>query len=177
MADGKQVKGCQKTVNLKWKCGDVEFVLEALILPVCEYDLILDMLWFESLGQVTWNFTDRVIQFEVKGQKKQLKALPKPEVKWMTSEQLLSAISKAEEADGNQYFLVQLCSETVKAPNLVSSLQSEMQVILHEFSDVFAEPKGLPPSRGIDHRIHLRSNEPVNVKPYRYPKYYLLRVV
>jgi len=37
---------------------------------------------------------------------------------------------------------------------------------------VFAEPKGLPPQRFIDHRIHLELRaKPVNVRPYRYPQY------
>ncbi|OIT36293.1 hypothetical protein A4A49_64830, partial [Nicotiana attenuata] len=43
--------------------------------------------------------------------------------------------------------------------------------LLKEYSALFEEPTGLPPSRGIfDHRIVLQNGtEPVNKRPYRYP--------
>jgi len=43
--------------------------------------------------------------------------------------------------------------------------------LLHPFEDLFQDPKGLPPSRGVyDHRIPLKVDaKPINIKPYRYP--------
>ncbi|XP_030508892.1 uncharacterized mitochondrial protein AtMg00860-like [Cannabis sativa] len=39
--------------------------------------------------------------------------------------------------------------------------------MLTEYYDVFVEPKGLPPYREVDHRIHLQlGSTPVNVHPY-----------
>ena len=46
-----------------------------------------------------------------------------------------------------------------------------LERLLQEFSDLFAEPTGLPPQRHLDHRIHLApDNAPVAVRPYRYPQ-------
>lgn len=44
-----------------------------------------------------------------------------------------------------------------------------MTTLLNAFSDVFEEPKSLPPIRNCDHSIPLKEGiEPVNLKPYRY---------
>jgi hypothetical protein len=54
---------------------------------------------------------------------------------------------------------------------LAHSSDNLLQLILSEFTDVFAEPTGLPPPRPFDHRIHLLpSTPPVAVRPYRYPQ-------
>jgi hypothetical protein len=43
--------------------------------------------------------------------------------------------------------------------------------LLQSFDAVCEEPKGLPPARECDHRIHLKTNaEPIAVHPYRYPQ-------
>lgn len=43
--------------------------------------------------------------------------------------------------------------------------------LLAEFDDLFALPTGLPPTRAVDHRIHLKTGvSPVAVRPYRYPQ-------
>jgi len=47
---------------------------------------------------------------------------------------------------------------------------TSLDVLLIEFRDLFAEPKGLPPKRPFDHTIPLQPNtEPVNIRSYRYP--------
>jgi hypothetical protein len=52
----------------------------------------------------------------------------------------------------------------------VVSTASLLDGLLGSFPDVFAEPTGLPPSRGRDHRIILKAGAPpVAVRPYRYP--------
>ena len=46
-----------------------------------------------------------------------------------------------------------------------------MEVLLSDFADIFSEPRGLPPQRWHDHRIHLLPDTmPVAVRPYRYPQ-------
>jgi hypothetical protein len=47
----------------------------------------------------------------------------------------------------------------------------DLMQLIAEFAAVFAEPKGLPPPRRADHRIHLLPGTPsVAVRPYRYPQ-------
>ncbi|KAH0761131.1 hypothetical protein KY290_017204 [Solanum tuberosum] len=55
-------------------------------------------------------------------------------------------------------------------PTPLVEVPGEVQQVLHEFTSVFGEPKGLPPSRGsFDHHIPLKEgSNPVNARPYRY---------
>ena len=48
-------------------------------------------------------------------------------------------------------------------------LPGNMHQLLTQYSDVFNEPKELPPKRTHDHVIPLKEGaEPVNLRPYRY---------
>ncbi|WMV19182.1 hypothetical protein MTR67_012567 [Solanum verrucosum] len=55
-------------------------------------------------------------------------------------------------------------------PTPLVEVPGEVQQVLHEFTSVFGEPTGLPPSRGsFDHHIPLKEgSNPVNARPYRY---------
>lgn len=75
---------------------------------------------------------------------------------------------------GSQMFLLQAVDE-VGEPRIELHRNgnedgSSVHTIL-KFSDVFAEPKTLPPYReGHNHSIVLKEGpDPVNVRPYRYP--------
>jgi hypothetical protein len=57
----------------------------------------------------------------------------------------------------------------VLSPDTSSSIPPEVQHVLNEYSDVFDDPKTLPPHRFHDHTIPLIPNAiTVNTKPYRY---------
>lgn len=63
---------------------------------------------------------------------------------------------------------------TVVELQLIQEQQSnpvpdEIQLLLDQFSDVFAAPTQLPPRRACDHQIPLIAGaQPVNIRPYRY---------
>ncbi|GJX45785.1 ty3-gypsy retrotransposon protein [Tanacetum coccineum] len=81
------------------------------------------------------------------------------------------------EQDG-VYGMYELHALPLEADNERSSLvvatstQPELDQLLHRFEGLFQVPTSLPPTRSIDHRIHLLPDtKPVNVRPYRYPHY------
>lgn len=50
-----------------------------------------------------------------------------------------------------------------------TSVPPSVCVVLDDFADVFAEPRGLPPHRQYDHAVTLVDNaRPANSRPYRY---------
>lgn len=54
----------------------------------------------------------------------------------------------------------------------VADCPANMEALLHQYSDLFEEPMGLPLPRMHDHRIPLAAHsQPVNVRPYRCPHY------
>ena len=75
-----------------------------------------------------------------------------------------------------QYFLMQAVDSEEKhrcvLKNYSSELDEGIKKLCEEFSDVFEEPKGLPPLReGHNHPVVLLEGaNPVNLRPYRYPK-------
>jgi len=51
------------------------------------------------------------------------------------------------------------------------AIPTQLTPLLSECNDLFLDPTGLPPSRGVfDHRIPLKPDaKPINIRPYRYP--------
>lgn len=67
----------------------------------------------------------------------------------------------------NKGFLLKLISATPDVPP--GPHPTPIQALLQSFQDIFADPKGLPPSWDHDHHILLKSSQPINVCSYRYP--------
>ena len=59
-----------------------------------------------------------------------------------------------------------VCSITSSSQD---SLPADIQNLLDEYAELFAEPSSLPPRREADHQIPLLpGSQPINVRPYRY---------
>lgn len=74
----------------------------------------------------------------------------------------------------NKGFLLKLVTLGVHYDML--DIPSPIQDLLDDFSQVVLEPTGLPPSRGQDHHILLKTPNPISVRPYRYPYFQKLRL-
>ena len=76
--------------------------------------------------------------------------------------QLLPGKDNSEESSQDGWGCLSVTTESVPA---------ELSPVLKQFEDLFQEPSGLPPNRGVfDHRIPLKGDvKPVNIRPYRYP--------
>ena len=75
---------------------------------------------------------------------------------------------KNEELEVEGEFMLTI--STLPQTNLEVHQIDLLNLLLTEFENLFAEPKCLPPTRPVDHTIHLKSHtEPINVRAYRYP--------
>ena len=86
----------------------------------------------------------------------------------MISSKALKKLAKAEVNIMSKLWVVEKSNIEEEGPTTDQTRQ--LQGVLSEFATVFHEPKGLPPPRGIDHRIPIKAGtDPINVRPYRYP--------
>ena len=81
----------------------------------------------------------------------------------------------AHSSDHEFYELVRLETDDSKlidgtAESFPPGIPQLVLQVLEQHRSVFALPRGMPPKRQFDHRIHLAPNtKPINVRPYRYP--------
>jgi len=73
-----------------------------------------------------------------------------------------------------EIYSMQLIEENVTPKsmlNLLITMEPELALLLHMYSEVFDTPTSLPLPRSHEHHIPLvEGSQPVKVKPYRYPR-------
>lgn len=137
--------------------------------------MVLGVQWLSQLGTIQWNFQTLQMEFCWQGRRHVLRGLQGPTVKIIQGTQLPQAKEHA----------VHLCMLQLLSPDHSVNEDSEwsclnlqqeahpasLHTLLSEYKDLFSDPTGLPPSRGIfDHRIPLKPDaKPINIRPYRYP--------
>lgn len=123
--------------------GDEEFSITCIGIDLGCFDFILGVDYLWALVPILWDFEALTLSFWRGDRQVVWRGVSAPGA--AASQQALSAIS----ADPQQPLLDHL---------------------LQQHSDIFAEPRGLPPVRPYDHRIHLLpGTAPVAVRPYHYP--------
>ena len=124
--------------------------------------MVLGIQWLETLGSVVCNWKDLTMEFEWEDKKQPLQGINPHAVQSASVTEVTKEIKQGQEVYAICFY-TSLEYSFDKTP-------SRMQQILVEYSNLFQEPRQLPPSRDIDHNIPLKEGtELVNVRPYRYP--------
>ncbi|XP_062173552.1 uncharacterized protein LOC133879017 [Alnus glutinosa] len=161
VANGEVVvsEGKCDCVNVKVQCHNFQFESFVIVLAGC--DLVLDIQWLVTLGPILWNFKDLTMEFSLGQQLCKLQGLATTSL-WVESD------FSNPQGESQKGLLLQLLEDVEHSTVPVQDYA--LTELLHQFEDVFAEPKGLPPSRSHDHAIVLKDDaKPVCVRPYRYP--------
>lgn len=129
--------------NIAIRIADEVFTVDCYSIPLDGYDMVLGIKFLRTLGPILWDFDNLCLAFTRAGHR----------VFWR------GISSTRYDVQSTRLHAVQ--------PDGLALLQN----LLQEFDDLFVEPKGLPPARHCDHRIHLLPNTaPIAVWPYRYPQ-------
>ncbi|KAI3522148.1 hypothetical protein L1887_11628 [Cichorium endivia] len=128
-------------------------------------DVILGITWLETLGDTRVNWRELTMSFRNEGRKVTLHGEPGLNRSETTLQSLVRGITQVSHG-----FLIAV-QHLEASDHSNDHVHPGLEEILKEFADVFELPVGLPPPRGHEHAITLKTGtEPVNVRPYRYPQ-------
>lgn len=170
VANGAELMCSQEWPSCVWESQGHEFKTSLKVLALGCFDIILGMVWLESHNPAV-DWVQKKLTLQVEGQLVELTGQTSSDnsCPTITSEQLNFMC-----VGGEVEHLVLLTEE--KHYQLSASIDAdsdknppEVQEILQQFQDVFADPKGLSPRRACDHAIPLITGaQSVSIRPYRH---------
>ncbi|KAG6518817.1 hypothetical protein ZIOFF_022298 [Zingiber officinale] len=163
VADGRSLTSPGKCEGIKIILPNYELITDLFLLPLDGCDVVLGAQWLRTLGDIIWNFSQLTMRFQDQGKEVCIRGKRQDTITSISSYQAERLLKK-----DCSIFLMQLSIKKDHKGTLYTP--PELEILLSKFSMIFAEPKGLPPSRSHDHRIPLiPGSAPANVRPYRYP--------
>lgn len=163
VVDGNKLTSDAVCKGFTWRLHGEEYKADMIVVALASCEMILGVQWLTTLGPILWDFEKLRMEFKYNGKKQVLRGSNKTTVEWMECKGL-----KREIIRGAQIFTVQVQPVTQPFPTSedINPIFSEL---LTEYSNIFEQPKQLPPHRFHDHKIILKKGtHPVNVRPYRY---------
>ena len=156
--------------DLKLQAQGNVFTLSAFLLPILGADIILGASWLKTLGPHLADYDNLQIKFLQGGKFTTLQGVTNNLPKTTQLHNIRGMVNTNAIAEVYNIQIVQEGSILNSLLELPDDMESELTILLHNYSSVFSNPSGLPPPRSHDHHIPLlKGSPPVKVKPYRYP--------
>lgn len=149
MTAARQVK------NLTWYCQGHTFTTDIIVLDLLPYDVILGYGWLKQYSPMHCDWVAKTISFPHKGKHITLQGLHPPPMQLSS----ISAKQVYKSTQGNDiwaYVILDITQPNQGTRQAEQNSPSEdIQLLLHQYVDVFSDPQQLPPSRSYDHAIPL----------------------
>lgn len=165
VADGGILLCTHRLENCTWLIQGKQFKTSFNILPLKCYDAILGMQWLEQHSPMEVEWAHKWLSFNHQGKKIKIQGLnPNLSQCLSISWDQFHSLQKKDDI----WCVVHLNTvEEDLEPN--TELPVQMQDLLHQYEELFAEPSSLPPSRVYGHTIPLLAGtQPFRLRPYRY---------
>ena len=148
LADGQSYQSNQGVRNAALSIATYRDWLDFTALPLGSYDVILGIPWLERTNpHIDWS-TRRLTLLDAQRQPHVLEAEQASST--VSTSDLKRHMRKKQVLEVYAVRVEELHSPAATADRNASELR-----VMQEYSDVFAEPSGLPPSRDVDHHIEL----------------------
>ncbi|XP_052171618.1 uncharacterized protein LOC127787594 [Diospyros lotus] len=165
ISNGEHIECTGKSLGLTLIVQRCPIRADFYILPVVACPVILGVQWLETLGPVETNYRQLTMTFQHDGHQHTFQGVSRSGLQPLETKELL-------QLTGLEYFLQMVSPEGSNAVAMLCAQPKELRSLLDEFSTVFAPPIRLPSGRPHDHGILLKEGqEPISVRPYRYPHY------
>ena len=169
LANGEWMTVAIKVPNLTWYIQGHTFTSDLIVLDMLPYDAILGFDWLESHSPMQCDWVSKTLTFQHKGQQVTLKGIQPPPLQLTT----ISAKQVYKSSQGNDIWAFVVLDTIQDKPATHKSVpvaaNEEVQLLLHQYADVFQDPQTLPPPRSYDHAIPLLPDGvPFNSRPYHY---------
>ncbi|XP_073021562.1 uncharacterized protein [Primulina eburnea] len=169
---------CQKKVaDVELELQGHRFIIDLYALPIQGVEIVLGVQWLQTLGPILQDYNKMTMEFNWQDTRIQLHGSTSQKPLPVSFHQLTALLSHDHVSQLLYFVPTEVPPPTPEFQDLISdikhrNLAEPFQSLLFEFIDVFAEPKGLPPHRTVDHRIHLEpGTRPITIRPYRYPHF------
>ncbi|GJT86339.1 hypothetical protein Tco_1068056 [Tanacetum coccineum] len=140
VGDGYNVTTTSECKQFKWQLQGVNFCSDVMLLPLVGCEMILEIQWLSTLGDIKCNFKELRMKFMYKRKKMVLRGTPKSNSEWMTGHKLNKVDRQAKQPE---FSAMQLCVypspeiNLMKIEGITSDVQPELQQVVEEFADVF----------------------------------------
>lgn len=149
VANGLQISCDSEIPMAEWSIQQYCFHSTLKVLDIGTYDMIIGMDWLQAFSPMKIDWQQKWLQ-----------------IPYGSSSIVLHGIHP-EETSCSLVQLYHIASDPAAVPT--KSHAPQLQYLLDEFAQLFAEPTELPPRRHCDHTIPLVPGaQPISMRPYRY---------
>uniref|UniRef100_A0A453JN23 Uncharacterized protein n=1 Tax=Aegilops tauschii subsp. strangulata TaxID=200361 RepID=A0A453JN23_AEGTS len=166
VANGQRLHCDKIVISLPWEVSGHTFHTDLRVLQLSAYDGVLGMDWLSQHSPMNCHWQLKTISFQSASSRINLQGVRTTDLPPITESDAyeLQHMEIANDIWTAALVTVERTDKPEPAP-----IPPNIQKLLSEYKDVFAEPSTLPPDRQYDHSINLEpGSTPINTKPYRY---------
>lgn len=166
MANGQAVECEGKITVVPLQIQVNVYSIDFFILTLGGCDVVLGVQWLRGLGPILWDFSQFCMEFFIERTQRKLQGMSSTGKSMIKGENFGKVYRQFKKS-----LVIQLIDvETHKLWSIKHPTELVITDLLQQYSEVFDEPKQLPPTRTHDHHIVLQTeSKPICVGPYRYP--------
>lgn len=153
--------------NFIWNMKGEVFSFPIRLLKLGGYHVVLGCDWMKAVAPVLFDHRDGSITVLTETKNLKLTGIDaKYSCSLVSAEALYKMLCFDDSQEVEHIFSIQ--AETTD-----SHINPQVSGVLAQFEDIFSDPKGLPPFRGVEHQIILKEGSlPKHMYPYRYSHAY-----